>query len=93
MNCQVLLEKSICLLSMNVTELKKLNRQPIIALGEFVGSSIYDDIICIPDVNRMYSITFPNLPFVQDQIRVRTSFYGRMYRKTDRQQQVETGNH
>ena len=39
MNCQVLLEKSICLLSMNVTELKKLNRQPIIALGEFVGSA------------------------------------------------------
>lgn len=25
----------------------------------------------------MYSITFPNLPFVQDQIRVCTSFYGR----------------
>ena len=39
MNCQVLLEKSIGLLSMNVTELKKLNRQPIIALGEFVGSA------------------------------------------------------
>ena len=30
---------SICLLSMNVTELKKLNRQPVIALGEFVGSA------------------------------------------------------
>ena len=36
MNCQVLLGKSICLLSMNVT---KLNRQPVIALGEFVGSA------------------------------------------------------
>ena len=31
MNCQVLLGKSICLLSMNVTKLKKLNRQPVIA--------------------------------------------------------------
>lgn len=39
MNCQVLLGKSICLLSMNVTKLKKLNRQPVIALGEFVGSA------------------------------------------------------
>lgn len=39
MNCQVLLGKSICLLSMNVTKLKKLNRQPVIALREFVGSA------------------------------------------------------
>ena len=39
MNCQVLLGKSICLLSMNETKLKKLNRQPVIALGEFVGSA------------------------------------------------------
>ena len=45
MNCQVLLEKSICLLSMNVTELKKLNRQPIIALGEFVLLSMVGCIV------------------------------------------------
>ena len=45
MNCQVLLGKSICLLSMNVTKLKKLNRQPVIALGELIGCTVLHFLI------------------------------------------------